>query len=626
MSPLDQDIETVERSIGELLVERGRLDARGLERAMRVLAESDEGLPQLLSKLGLVSERDVADAIAQRLGLPQVTARDYPTVALLEDKVSPRFLGDSLVLPLAQERDGIALAMANPLDRYAIEAIQLVAGQPVLPRVAIPGELEGAIDRLYGRNGSAIEPMSDGPSPDGTVEYDVERLKDQASEAPVIRTVNQLIAKAVECRASDIHIEPTEDHLRVRYRIDGALRDVEPPPARLRAAIISRIKIMARLNIAERRLPQDGRIKLTIHGTPVDFRISITPMMHGEGIVVRVLDRSSVTLDFAALGITGPDLKTYLGVLERPNGVLLVTGPTGSGKTTTLYTSLVRLNAPDKNIVTIEDPIEYQLEGINQIQVKPSIGLDFANILRSVLRHDPDIIMVGEIRDVETAKIAIQSALTGHLVLSTLHTNNATSSITRLLDMGVEDYLLTSTLNGVVGQRLVRTLCEKCRERYRPLPELVDQLGLRRYTSMPDVVLYRPVGCDECQGTGFRGRTSIFETLVLTDGIRRLVLQRAASHELQRAAIREGMHTMFDDGMVKALAGTTTVEEVLQVTRDTEDTPSTAQDRRSAPDPASKLTLIIDDSGAGHGRHATATAEDQALPAMKPVSSLSGGA
>ena len=594
MLPTNEDTETLERSVVELLVERGRLDERGLDRAMRVRGESAERLPQLLSKLGLVSERDVADAIAQRMSLPLVTARDYPTVAVLEDKISSRFLLESRVLPLADGPDGIVLAMADPLNIYAADAVRLFTGRNVSPCVAIPGEVEGAIERLYGKNKPSAALSTDQTGDDSTVDYDVERLKDLASEAPVIRAVNQLIAKAVDCRASDVHIEPFEDGLRVRYRIDGALREIEPPPSRFHAAIVSRIKIMARLNIAERRLPQDGRIKLTIRGTPIDFRISIVPMMYGEGIVIRVLDRSSVTLDFAALGISSDDLRTYLSVLERPNGVLLVTGPTGSGKTTTLYTSLVRLNAPHKKIVTIEDPIEYQLHGVNQIQVKPSIGLDFASILRSVLRHDPDIIMVGEIRDVETAKIAIQAALTGHLVLSTLHTNNAASSITRLLDMGAEDYLLTSTLNGVVGQRLVRTLCRNCRQSYRALPELVDQLGLRRYTSAPDVVLYRPGGCPECQGSGFHGRTTIFETLVVTDTIRRLILRRAESHELERVAIQEGMHTMYDDGMRKAIAGTTTVEEVLQVTRDMSDAPAAIQvGEEPSIDAASKLMLVV---------------------------------
>jgi general secretion pathway protein E len=403
---------------------------------------------------------------------------------------------------------------------------------------------------------------------DEGLEIDVERLKDLASEAPVIRLVSHLIANAVEQRASDVHIEALEHGLRARYRIDGVLHEIEPPPSRFRAAIVSRIKIMARLNIAERRLPQDGRIKLAVRGTPIDLRVSTIPTMYGEGVVMRVLDRQGVALDFATLGIAGRNLETYQEILDQPNGVFLVTGPTGSGKTTTLYAALTRLNSPEKKILTVEDPIEYHLEGINQIQVQPSIGLSFAHVLRSILRQDPDIIMIGEIRDVETARIAIQAALTGHLVLSTLHTNDAPSAITRLLDMGVEDYLLTSTLTGVAAQRLVRTLCPHCRVAAPALPELVEQLGLRRFATEPEIMVYRPKGCAQCNDSGYYGRTGLIETLQITDSIRRLILRRVEAMELMRAAIDEGMQTMYDDGIRKALAGETTIEEVLRVTRD----------------------------------------------------------
>ncbi|MGH6879707.1 MAG: GspE/PulE family protein [Hypericibacter sp.] len=566
-----KDIAAFEQKIATHLIERAQLTPPNLERALRV-KESGEGgrLPHLLSMLGLVPEREVAQALADLLELPLIQNRDFPTVAVLEDRVNRRFLSEFHILPLADDADGVGLAMADPLNEFAIAAMRLRAGKPVLPRVAIPSEVDSAIDRLYGRPTSrrGADGGDSGVETDDAFEHDVERLKDIASEAPVIRLVNQLISRAVESRASDIHLEPSEDGLHVRYRIDGSLREMEPPPGRYRAAIISRIKIMARLNIAERRLPQDGRIKLAIRGTSIDFRIAIIPTLHGESVVIRILDRSSVALDLAPLGMSDADLATYLGVLERPHGILLATGPTGSGKTTTLYASLLRLHAPEKKIVTIEDPIEYQLDGIEQIQVKSGIGLDFANILRSVLRHDPNIIMVGEIRDGETADVAVQAALTGHLVLSTLHTNNAASSITRLLDMGVQDFLLASTLNGAIAQRLVRKLCCHCREPYVPLPELCLQLGLRRYAGSQDITLYRPKGCVECHGTGFFGRTSVFEILVITDAVRRLILQRAEAHDLQRAAVHEGMHSMYDDGMAKAVAGITTIEEVLQVTRD----------------------------------------------------------
>jgi general secretion pathway protein E len=565
-----EDVGSFEKALGALLIERGKLDSRALDRAMRVRGDGPEGLTQLLPKLGLVSERDIAEVLAEKLSLPLVTAQDYPMLPLLEGKVSVRFLHASRVLPLAETPAGLRLAMADPLDREAIDAMRLIAAQDILPCVAVPAEIETAAERLYAAQKSPINEMIEavGAEGDEAIEYDAERLKDLASEAPVIRLVNHLVTKAVEARASDIHIEPCEDRLRVRFRIDGALRDMDPPPNRFRAAVISRVKLMAKLNIAERRLPQDGRIKLAVRGTPIDFRVATIPTMHGESVVLRVLDRESVALDFAAIGIDGEHLRNYLSALERPNGILLVTGPTGSGKTTTLYTSLVRLNTAEKKILTVEDPIEYQLEGINQIQVKQSIGLSFANILRSILRHDPDIIMVGEIRDLETAEIAVQSALTGHLVLSTLHTNDAAGSITRLLDMGVADYLLSSVLNGVVGQRLVRTLCRQCRQAYRAMPELVQQLKLARYAAGSEFVLHRAVGCDACNGTGYFGRTSIFEMLVVTDTIRRLILRHAESNELHRAAVEEGMRTMYDDGMMKALAGETTIEEVLKVTHD----------------------------------------------------------
>lgn len=563
-----EDYSRLERELGEALVQAGKLDGRGLDRAFRLRANAPEGLIELLPRLGLISERDLAEAIAQYFGLALVTQRDYPEFPVLEDKISARYLRDAHVLPLSVDADGVSLAMADPLNRFAIDAVRLITKQPVKPCVAVPAELEAAIDRLHGKDQAAAAQLVEvtGGAEDDSL--DADRLKDLASEAPVIRLVNHLIFRAIEQRASDIHVEPSEDRLRVRYRIDGVLREVDSPPVRLRAAIVSRIKIMARLNIAERRLPQDGRIKMSVRGVPVDLRVATVPTMHGESVVMRLLNRDAVRLDFASLGLSGRNLDAYLAILERPHGIVLVTGPTGSGKTTTLYASLVRLNTPERKILSVEDPIEYQLDGINQIQVKPNIGLDFANVLRSLLRHDPDIMMVGEIRDLETAEIAVQAALTGHLVLSTLHTNSAASSITRLLDMGLREFLLTSTVNGAAAQRLVRTLCRHCREPFRPMPELIDQLGLNRYDQGQEIVLHKAIGCPECSGSGYYGRTSIFEVLAVDDALRRLILRHAEANELQRAAIEQGMRTMYDDGVMKALAGETTVEEVLKVTRD----------------------------------------------------------
>ena len=519
-------------------------------------------------KLGLASERDVAEALAGELGLAIARPSDYPDTPLLDGKLTPQFLRHVGALPLDVREDTLVLAMVDPLDGYAARAIEMASGRRVVPRIALPSDLETAFARLYDNDkplGHVAEALTETGADEDFLE-DVGRLRDLASEVPVIRLVNQLISRAVESGASDIHIESLQSRMIVRYRIDGILREVSSPPANLRAAIISRVKIMAKLNIAERRLPQDGRIRIAVQGREFDLRISTMPTLHGEGVVMRILDRDSLVHDLAALGFSDAMLAPFLGVLDRPQGILLVTGPTGSGKTTTLYTSLMRLNSTERKLFTVEDPIEYQLEGVNQIQVKPQIGLTFAQVLRSVLRQDPDIIMVGEMRDLETAQIAVQAALTGHLVLSTLHTNNAAGTITRLLDMGVEDYLVTSTVSGVLAQRLVRKLCTHCRKAYQPLPELVSQLHLP-LTAGAAPTLYRAQGCEHCRG-GYRGRIGVFEFLPLTDNIRRLVLSHATAHDIHRAGAEEGMCSMYDDGIAKAVAGITSVEEVLRVTRD----------------------------------------------------------
>ena len=563
---LADEAAAVDEALGRLLIERGRLDPAGLGRAERVREASHAPLHLLLPKLGLVSEREVAETLAQLLDLPLAGEADYPDLPPAGDRISVNFLKEARILPLADTGDGLTVAMADPLDRYTISAMQLFAGKPVRPWVGVPADIEAALERLFGRSGTTgevIQPV--GEQTELGAEDDVQRLRDLASEAPVVRIVNRLISRAVESRASDIHIEPLEHNLRVRYRIDGVLREVETPPLQLRAAIISRIKIMARLNIAERRLPQDGRIKLAVRGKDIDLRVATMPTMHGEAVVLRILDRGSVALDFTALGFEDAGLAAYREALARPNGIILVTGPTGSGKTTTLYASLIELNTPDRKVLAVEDPIEYQLDGVNQVQIKPQIGLSFAHVLRSMLRHDPDVIMVGEIRDLETAQIAIQAALTGHLVLSTVHTNNAASTLTRLLDMGVEDYLMTSTLNAIVAQRLVRRLCQDCCKPYTPLPELLAQLGL---AGRDGVTFWRPGGCSKCNDTGYFGRISINEVLVMSDQVRRQILHHAEATELQRAALATGMRPMFHDGVGKAAAGITTIEEVLRVTRE----------------------------------------------------------
>ena len=560
------------KRLGEILIDRGKLDPAGLERALRLQQDTPEKIGVLLVTLGLCAQRDVAEALAGQLGLPFLDTSGYPEFPILEERVSPRFLREARALPVREDESQLALAMADPTDDYTIGAFRMVTGRDVLPMVAIPTELEAALERLYGAGRTAVgQLVGDVETRGDDVAYDadVQQLKDLAAEAPVIRLVSLVITNALEARASDIHFEPFENRLVVRYRIDGVLHEVESPPKRLSAAVISRIKIMANLDIAERRLPQDGRIRLRVQGKEIDLRVSTVPTMHGESVVMRILDKGGVTLDFKRLGFEQDTLDIFLGILMQPHGVLLVTGPTGSGKTTTLYTALDRLNKPDVKILTVEDPVEYQMPGINQIQVKPQIDLTFANALRSIVRQDPDIIMIGEIRDLETAQIAVQSALTGHLVLSTVHTNDAASTVNRLLDMGVEDYLLTSTVIGILAQRLVRTLCPHCKEPYTALPELVDELGLARFSPGDGpITLWRDRGCPQCAQTGFSGRVSITEMLPMTDPLRSLVMKHATAADLRHEAIRAGMLTMYEDGLRKAIAGVTTFEEVLRVTRE----------------------------------------------------------
>ncbi len=554
--------------LAALLVEAGQCDARTIERGQRVATETGQRLDAVLLQLGLVSERGLAQTFAMLLGLRLAGPDRYPGAEpLLADVLPARFLRGVRAVPVALGEGTVTVALADPLDPFTPSAIAAATGRRVEVEIGVPIELEAAIQRLYREDDSSEGSGQDNSATGEPLEEDAERLKDLASEAPVIRLVNQIIARAVETLASDIHIEPFEDRLRVRYRYDGVLHEADSPSARLTPAIVSRIKIMARLDIAERRLPQDGRIKLAVRGTETDFRVSTIPTLHGETVVLRVLDRSAVTLDFVELGLTPPVIARINSALNLPNGIVLVTGPTGSGKTTTLYTGLLGLNAVTRKIVTVEDPIEYQLTGINQIQVRPQIGLTFATLLRSILRQDPDVIMVGEIRDLETAQIAVQAALTGHLVLSTLHTNSAAATITRLRDMGLEDYLVTAVLRGVLAQRLVRRLCMECRREQPAAPELVRRFALERLTEGRPITLWHPVGCAHCRQTGYRGRLAVAEFLEPNAEIEHLLFARAEQNEIERAAVAAGMEPMFQSGLRAALAGTTTLEELARSIR-----------------------------------------------------------
>lgn len=576
VAPFEPVVETpiVEASLDDricrFLVARGRLKETDLARAGRLHEEdsASSSLVSLLTRLGLVSEREMAEAVAELLQLPLLSAKEFPEAPPANVQTSVRFLKHHHVCPIGEGDDDVTLLVADPADTFPAQALKLATGREVKLNIGLRSEIDDLIERYYGSGRSAMGAIVENLTDENNrSEDDIEHLRDLASEAPVIRLVNLVIQRAVEQRASDIHVEPFENRLKVRYRIDGVLHEVESPPAASTAAVISRIKIMAKLNIAERRLPQDGRIMISVQGKTLDLRVSTVPTAHGESVVMRILDREAIVFDFHKLGFTDQFLQKFINVLELPHGIMLVTGPTGSGKTTTLYTALSKLNTADVKIITVEDPVEYQIEGINQIQAKPQIGLDFSHALRSIVRQDPDIIMIGEMRDLETARIAIQSALTGHLVLSTLHTNNAAGGITRMLDMGVEDYLLTSTVNGILAQRLVRRLDRSVATVYEPLPEVIKEFHLDTLSDERPVQLYKP-GSSVANPTGYFGRTTIMEFLVMSDPIRRQIMQHAGMGDIEQQARSEGMRTMYEDGLVKAMQGHTTIEEVLRVTQE----------------------------------------------------------
>lgn len=561
---------SMNNSYRDFLLSQDKLKPEELDRAVELQESSGTALGILLVQLGLVSDRDMISALNETTDFPTLNNEDFPGTPIFEDALPSKFLKEYFVVPIEHLNEILVVAMADPTDTYTLQAIKLATNKEIVPKIASIAQIEKTLERFYGDGQTKLADIVEeiDIDPNETDGDSIERLKDLAAEAPVIRLVSLIINHAVESRASDIHIEPFDNRLKIRYRIDGVLQEAEAPPARSTAAVISRIKIMAKMNIAERRLPQDGRIQIRTQGKLIDLRVSTVPTMHGESLVMRILDKEQVNLDFDMLGFDKKITTKFQDLLKLPHGIVLVTGPTGSGKTTTLYTALDELNTPDKKILTVEDPVEYQLEGINQIQVKPKIGLDFANALRSIIRQDPDIIMIGEMRDLETAKIAVQSALTGHLVFSTLHTNDAGSSITRLLDMGVEDYLLTSTLNGILSQRLVRTLCNECKKQYTPLPELVKELKLNLYSSSLDISLYEASSCKACLDNGYIGRSVITELLIISEAIRRLILSHADGTALQKEAINEGMDAMQIDGIKKALKGITTLEDVIRVTRE----------------------------------------------------------
>ncbi|GAO02524.1 type II secretion system ATPase GspE [Anaeromyxobacter sp. PSR-1] len=565
------------RPIGEILREIAGLDPARLEEALALQQGEQAGqrLGEILVRLKAVSEEDVLRALAAQLDLPFVERIDPESVpGELAAKVPIHFAKQSKVLPLGTAGDAIRVAVGDPLDTAAQDSVSMLLGAAVAPEVAPPQVVLDAINAVYDRAADEHDKLMEDLETEDleSVAHELQEptdLLEADDEAPIIRLVNSLLFRAVKERASDIHINPEEKDISVRYRIDGVLREVIRPPKRFQASIGSRIKIMGGLNIAEKRLPQDGRIRIKIAGKDVDIRLSTVPTAHGERIVMRLLDKSNVVLDLAELGFEDWQLKVMDTLITRSHGIVLVTGPTGSGKTTTLYAALAKINSPDLNILTIEDPVEIPLKGVGQVQVNPKIDLTFASGLRSFLRQDPDVIMVGEIRDLETAEIAIQASLTGHLVLSTVHTNDAAGAITRLVDMGVQPFLVASSLVGVLAQRLVRVLCPTCKKPYVPTAEERALAGLTpeilRQAGNP-THLYKAVGCPACNHTGYQGRTGIYELMMVDDDVRPLILKSVDATTIKRAAVERGMVTLMEHGAYKVARGITTAAEVLSVT------------------------------------------------------------
>lgn len=553
--------------VGERLVARGLLSDRDLERARVAKREMGCMLGEALVRLGLVAEANLVTALCEELDVAFVAKEGYPEEPVILDGLPEQFLLNNDVVPLSTTEDKLVLAALKPQDPFIKKALQLATGKSIELRLGLASDIEEALER-YTRDEEEDE-LDTFSGFDASDDEFVEHLRDLASEAPVIQRVNQIIQRSLDIEASDIHLEHFDDGLRLRYRIDGVLQEASQiSDSNLSAAVVSRIKLLANLNIAERRLPQDGRIMMRVKGHELDLRVSTLPTVHGEGIVMRVLDRESIKLDLADMGFSEDTFESYTELLKRPHGILLLTGPTGSGKTTTLYASLSNMDSDTLKVITVEDPVEYQLHGINQIPVHSQIGLTFARALRSILRQDPDIIMIGEMRDTETAQIAVQSALTGHLVLSTLHTNTAAGAITRLEDMGVERFLITAAVNGVLSQRLIRKLCSDCKNPLELTDEVITSMGIAPFMVGGNQTIYEPVGCETCKGTGYRGRMAIHELFVLDASAQRAVLDGADAHQLREHARARGMRTLYEDGLRKVALGHSSLDEVLRVTQD----------------------------------------------------------
>jgi general secretion pathway protein E len=560
------------RRFGEILVAMGAVPQATVDGALELQVEKGGRLGEILVDMEAITADDVAKALAEQLDLEydDVIEADEIDPQLVR-RMSLSYVRSNEMLPLEADATTVRLAVVDPLNTFAIDDIRVLLNREVEVVVVAAETLSAAMHRVFDRRAGADQVVDDLEEEDlGTLAHDLDDqakdILDEDDEAPIIRLVNSILNQAIKERTSDIHIEPYEKDIVVRFRKDGVLKEIVRAPKRFQASIASRIKIMGNLNIAEKRLPQDGRIRVKIAGRDVDLRLSTVPTTFGERIVLRILDKSSVLLDLESLGFLPDNLDTIEELIHRPHGIVLVTGPTGSGKTTTLYAALSRINTPDRNILTVEDPVEYQLQGIGQMQVNRKIDFTFARGLRAILRQDPDVVLIGEIRDLETAENAIQAALTGHLVFATLHTNDAPSAFTRLTDMGVEPFLTASSVIAVMAQRLVRTVCKACRELYTPLPAELQKLGIDPADVTSEDTIYRAVGCDACFGSGYAGRWGIHELLRIDDEIRSLVMQNTASTLIKRKAVEQGMKTLREDGVSKVLSGHTTMDEIMRVT------------------------------------------------------------
>ncbi len=562
----------MERKLGEMLVKDRIITPEDLEAALEKQEKSGISLGHILVELGLASEWEMAAALGKQLNVPFITLSHYEIDRQVLESIPESIVRKYKIVPVDKTGDTLTIALSDPSNIYLLDELRLLTKCQIIPVISFESDIAEAISRYYSREEDNFEEMLK-----DITDQEMEVIKEDeeaeaeddtdlavtVNDAPVIQLVNLIISEAIKAKASDIHVEPYEKSLRLRYRIDGVLQEMTPPPKKFQNAIISRIKILSELDIAERRLPQDGRFKVRIQNRPIDFRVSVCPTAFGEKVVMRILDQSILMLGLSELGFEPDALKKFEAQIRQPWGMMLVTGPTGSGKSTTLYSALSTINDPRKNIITIEDPIEYQLKGINQVQAKPEIGLTFAEGLRSFLRQDPDIIMVGEVRDLETAEIAVKAALTGHLVLSTLHTNDAPSSINRLTNMGVEPFLVTASINIVVAQRLVRRICENCKEVYNLSPDLMAVLNVQ---DSKEIKIYKGIGCDRCRMTGYKGRIALYEVMLVSDRMRDLIIEGISSTNIKKVAIEEGMETLRQSGTKKVLEGLTTPEEVLATT------------------------------------------------------------